>query len=275
MKVISWNMMVSKNWNLSSESLIQKEIARQRLSWDHIIKKQKPTIALLQEVMFESLPSESLNNYILWSESHSSIENSKNDRSRWGSAIYVSPEFNIENITEELLHDHEIKTNGKNIAGKVNYNNEEIHICSIHIDTATSDDIRKGLNQLNKIFDNKILNMDNLIIGGDLNCDRNYIYNSKINFSKEFFEPKFGYNEFEIFNGQKLVECVPCYKQTYFGYHPHSKYPLQDDHIFLSEKLHQKTKEQYGHKNYKAFNYSYCSTQVFSDHSILVIEIDI
>jgi hypothetical protein len=57
--------MVSKNWNLSNDHLIKKEINRQIDSWKYIREQHNPVIALLQEVMFESLPKESINKNIL------------------------------------------------------------------------------------------------------------------------------------------------------------------------------------------------------------------
>lgn len=265
-------MQATENWKNQTEAFINNQKKRQMKSWDFLIKKIMPDIALLQEVLYESIPQIYLNRNVFFTESRTS--KLYNGKLKWGTAIYANPNINAKENTSEYFNDEDIGESGKIISIEVEIMEIKMIFINIHIDTYLPDDgnYSIGINQLKKIFENKKIHLDNLIIGGDLNCDRNTIYNG-IDFNRDFFTPLFGENEFVIYENSKFIECVPFYRQTFFRKQITDKNPIQDDHLFVSKKIFGSVVSPYKkYSDYKLFNHTYGATQEYSDHSIISIE---
>lgn len=250
MKIISWNM-----------DFYQKD---QSKSWEFLINAVDADIALLQEVVFESVP-EKFENNILCAQSHTSKEYNKthpnNNNISWGTAIYLKPNFCDKVIckTNEMFPS-EIET-GKAVAASISINGKEFIFASIHTDTRklTNEkyDLKFGLEHLKRIFQTTdILNMKNLVIGGDFNADKIMFDNY---FDKNFFGP--------ILKNSNLTECEPKDKITFFRAKAH------DDHIYISKDLQNMLKQQ--DDRYNAFTWNYGKIKSYSDHTIVEINFEV
>lgn len=263
MKIATWNLMVTEDWSkskLSNQIFIEKQIARQRQAWDFLKNDLKTEIALLQEVLLKSIDKVELGVNIFWTESHTSMKYSENDNLRWGTAIFVNKNYCdfTKDITLEVLSDEDSKHTGKIKIVQINFSNAQILFCSLHIDTD-----RNGGEQLKNFFNKKFISKKNLVIGGDLNCDKYYINGTSDD--KIFFN--------EIIKGSNLIECEPLYKQTFFRGNCNDVEAIQDDHIFISKELYEFVKTQHIDevKQYKGKNFNYGKIKSLSDHSILYI----
>jgi len=268
MKIATWNLMVTEYWSkLKSQPFIEEQIARQRQALDFLKNNLNADIALLQEVLLKSIDETELNVNIFWTETHTS----KNAGSEWGTAIFVNKKYCnfTKDITLEVFPNENNKYNseytGKVKVVQVNFNNNQILFCSLHIDTD-----EKGPGQLKTFFTEEFVSKKNLVIGGDLNCDKYYIHGNPDD--KVFFN--------ETIKNSNLIECEPLYKQTFFRGNLNDDKDveaIQDDHIFISKELYQFVETQHMDdvKQYKGKNFNYGKIKTLSDHSILYISLDV
>ena len=267
MKIATWNLMVTEDWSkLNSQIFIEKQIDRQRQAWNFLKNKLKPDIVFLQEVLLKSIDESELGINIFWTESHTSMKYSKNDTSKWGTAIFVNKKYCdfTKDITLEVFPNEDSKYTGKVKVVQVNFDNDQILFSSLHLDTGES-----GLEQIKSFFNEKFVSQKNLVIGGDLNCDKYYINGT---FDKKFFNETIGFSN--------LIECEPLYKQTFFRGNlndDNDVEAIQDDYIFVSKELYEFVETQHIDevKQYKGKNFNYGKIKTLSDHSILYISLDV
>jgi endonuclease/exonuclease/phosphatase family metal-dependent hydrolase len=261
MNIVTWNIMAAENWNeLSNENLLQKNINRQKEAINLLNKYISPSVALLQEVLYESIPKEEINKNIFFIESPTS-KSKDNSKTSWGTVVYINPELKCElnDITKDLFPKLVINNRGKIKAIKMNIDNEELIFCSIHINTDGT-----GLQQLKDIFNEEIKQKKNIIIAGDFNCDRFY-NNGEFN---NFFA--------DLKNNSNIQECEPLFKQTFFRGRENDINILQDDHIFVSNELY--SRMTLLHKDndieYKGKTFNYGIIKNISDHTFVYAIID-
>jgi exonuclease III len=227
MKVLTWNL-----------GFWQHKSNHER-AWAYLREQVAPDLALLQEV--STVRPQSGEN-IFFRQIHQN----------WGTALYA------QNLT---LEPFTLETNQPNrvVAAVLRIqDNQDIIAMSIHAP------IVKGyvFPHLNEIFDRieKAISGKTFIVGGDLNTAR----------LAEKVWPNHGHGQFfERLSKSIFFDCFRKFhvfeEQTYFR--KNSKWPFQDDHLFVSHDLADRVKSCY------VLNNDFIRS--LSDHIQVVAEIDI
>jgi len=189
-------------WNMARRS--------QEAGWTYLVNEIKPDIALLQEVR---PPTSFMGANLLYER----IGDSRN----WGSAIYVRG-FPIHDVKIE-------KYRGWVVACEILLpNNSSLVAISIHAQIINN----YVFPNLKNIFSDisPFLQERRFIVGGDLNSCRliDKVYGTK--YHNEFFD---SIESGGFFNCHRMFHAEE--QQTVWSWN--TKYPYQDDHLFVSESL--------------------------------------
>ncbi len=226
MKIVTWNMDCWK-----------RDVSRHDEAWAYLVEELRPDIALLQEVR---PPASFEGNNLLYT----AIGGSR----RWGSAIFTNG-LPIHGIP---IENHK----GWVVAGEILLpNNSKAVAVSIHARFIE----REVFPHLNYLFDDlsPVLEEQTFIVGGDLNAARliDEVYGTRCD--SEFFDR---IESSGFFNCHRKFHAKE--QQTFWG---KTKYPYQDDHLFVSEHL----KEQV----LSCDTLDYERIRKLSDHSPVLAEI--